>query len=253
MAKDAYYFSHDANARSDQKIRQMRSVYHNEGYALYFMLLEMMRSEENYKLSMQGKYVWNAFASELDTDVEKIKAFVGDCINEFKLFVSDGQNFWSESFLERMKLKDEKSEKARKSAEARWNKSKKPKENEHLMQPHGEDDANASENDAIKESKVKEIKEKEIETKITKIHYADNVSMTEEEYTKLISEYGEVLIKDKIIDLDLWKGSKDRKTKSDYLTIKAWIRKDQKENKVYQTKPNGIKEIPKNPRRRDDF
>ena len=75
------------------------------------------------------------------------------------------------------------------------------------------------------------IKEKDIETideSIKKIHYADNVTMIEEEYSKLIIEYGEPLIKEKIIDLDLWKGSKGKKTKSDYLTIKSWIRKDQK-------------------------
>jgi hypothetical protein len=111
------------------------------------------------------------------------------------------------------------------------------------MQPHNEDDANASKSDAIKERKVNENK---------KNHYADNVTMSEDEYKKLIAEYGEVVTKEKIIDLDLWKGSKGRKTNSDYLTIKAWIRKEQKEVKP-QTKPNGIKEIPKNPRRRDDF
>lgn len=88
--------------------------------------------------------------------------------------------------------------------------------------------------------------------KDNKIKYDDYVSMTEEEYNKLISEHGEQLIKEKIIDLNLWKGSKGKRTKSDYLTLLSWIRKDQKENKPI-TRPNGIKEIPKNPTRRDDF
>ena len=72
-----------------------------------------------------------------------------------------------------------------------------------------------------------------VEKAVKKIHYADNVTMLEEEYSKLIIEYGEPLIKEKIIDLDLWKGSKGKNTKSDYLTIKAWIRKDQKGGNMY--------------------
>lgn len=77
-------------------------------------------------------------------------------------------------------------------------------------------------------------KDKEIKEKPVKIKYADRVSMTEEEYQKLIAEYGEQLTKDKITDLDLWKGSKGKSTKSDYLTIKTWIRKEEK-NKPVQT------------------
>lgn len=230
MAKEAYYFSHDSNARTDPKILEMRSVYKAQGYGWYWMIVEMMRDQEDYALSMQGKYVWNAFASQLDATAEEIKAFIEDCISEFKLFESDGAKFWSKSLLQRMKTKEEKSEKARKSAEARWNKHSK-EANE--MQPQCDSNANASKNDAIKESKVKEIK----------IKYADYVSMTEDEYNKLIQEYGQTVIKNKITDLNLWKGSKGKKTKSDYMTILAWIRKDNSQlaSKVVnlqQDKPN---------------
>lgn len=64
--------------------------------------------------------------------------------------------------------------------------------------------------------------------KPTKIKYADRVALTEEEYKKLIEQYSETVIKEKIIDLDLWKGSKGKNTKSDYLTLLAWLRKDSK-------------------------
>jgi hypothetical protein len=155
MAKEAYYFSHDSNARSDPKILEMRSVYKSMGYGWYWMIIELMREQEDYSLSMQGKYVWNAFALQVDATAEEIKAFVEDCINEFKLFESDGTKFWSKSLRSRMKIKEDKSEKARKSAEARWNKPSK-QANEEETQCEG--NANASKNDAIKESKVKEIK-----------------------------------------------------------------------------------------------
>ena len=59
-----------------------------------------------------------------------------------------------------------------------------------------------------------------------KIKYADRVMLTEIEYNKLVEQYGKKIIDSKITDLDLWKGSKGKKTSSDYLTILAWLRKD---------------------------
>ena len=70
--------------------------------------------------------------------------------------------------------------------------------------------------------------EKEIDNKPKKINYADNVKMLEVEYTKLITQYTKVVIDEKIIDLSLWKGSKGKTTKSDYLTLLTWLRKDTK-------------------------
>lgn len=59
-----------------------------------------------------------------------------------------------------------------------------------------------------------------------KIKYADRVTMTEIEYNKLIDKYSTSIIDNKITDLDLWKGSKGKSTKSDYFTILTWLRKD---------------------------
>ena len=145
----------------------MRSVYKGEGYGWYWMIIELMREQEDYALSIEGKYVWNAFALQLDTTAEKVKAFVEDCISEFRLFESDGIKFWSKSLKERMKVKEEKSEKARKSAEARWN---KPSKQANQEETQCEGNANASKIDAIKESKVKE---KEVKENIIS-NYTDN-------------------------------------------------------------------------------
>lgn len=38
--KDAYFFSHDCNARNDPKILALRSVYGAEGYGVYFIQLK---------------------------------------------------------------------------------------------------------------------------------------------------------------------------------------------------------------------
>lgn len=167
--KDAYYFSHDGNARHDPKITAMRGVYGPRGYGWYWILVEMMRESEGYKLNMQGKYVYHAFASQMQCEVNEAQDFITDCVNEFELFVSDEMSFWSASLLKRMNRMEKKSESARKSAEARWKKETTPNKDSSSKSKQTECDgnANASEIDALKErkgkeSKLKESKEKEI-------------------------------------------------------------------------------------------
>src|SRR5665647_542659 len=125
MAKDAYYFSHDSNARNDPKILAMRSVYKSSGYGWYWIIVEMMRDQSEYKIDIRSKYVWDAFALEMQCKAEESQAYIKDCIEEFKLFETDTQYIWSESLIRRMQFKEEKSEKARQSALVRWNKSDK--------------------------------------------------------------------------------------------------------------------------------
>src|SRR5690625_502978 len=106
MTKEAYYFSHDSNARQDPKILEMMSVYDTEGYGWYRILVEMMREQSDYTLNMQGKYTYNALAMQMHCTSDACKQFVDDCINEFGLFDSDGKYFWSNSLLRRMALRE---------------------------------------------------------------------------------------------------------------------------------------------------
>lgn len=148
MTKQAYFFSHDANARHDPKMTAMRSVYGAEGYGWYWMLVEMMREADNYRLDMRSKYAFNAYAMQLNSESDAFASFVHDCINEFHLFDADGEHFWSASLLRRMEKKDEKSKKASDSANYRW-------ENERKNANASESDAKVPKIDAIKESKEK--------------------------------------------------------------------------------------------------
>ncbi|WP_099465592.1 Lin1244/Lin1753 domain-containing protein [Parabacteroides provencensis] len=151
MAKDAYYFPHDSNARNDEKIISVRIKHQAEGYGVYFMLLERLRESADYT-SIKD---YNMIAFDLRVDASLVKSIV----ENFGLFqfTDDGKRFYSESFTRRMKLKDDKSEKARESANRRWNKCEGSANASNT-------NTNASKNDAIKESKVK--KEKEISPSI---------------------------------------------------------------------------------------
>lgn len=70
--------------------------------------------------------------------------------------------------------------------------------------------------------------------------YADFVSLTLEEYQKLLEEFGDQGTAERIERLNLYKGSTGKKYKSDYLTILSWERKN-------QTKPS------KKPLKKEDF
>ena len=140
------YFSHDSNARNSDKLIPLRSKYGAEGYGIYFMILERLREESDY-MSVKD---YNMLAFDLRVDAAKVKAV----IENYGLFsfTDDGKRFYSESFLRRMREKDEKSEKARNSANSRWNKSER-------IEEKCERNANASKTDAIKKRKEKVNKE----------------------------------------------------------------------------------------------
>ena len=133
--KDTYYFSHDSNALTDPKILAMRCDYGLEGYGLYWAIIEMMRNESNYKLSLnRNTYRSITMLTGTTIDVEK---FVNDCIDEYKgengngLFNANDKEFWSESFLLRMKKYEELKEKRKaaglKGLQKRWGTKEEPK------------------------------------------------------------------------------------------------------------------------------
>lgn len=148
MKKKTNYFSHDSNSRNDSKILAVRIKYGVEGYGIYFMILERLREESDYMCNKD----YNSIAFDLRVDTSKVKSVVED----FGLFVftDDGKYFYSESFMERMEFKDEKSKKASESANKRWEKEKS-------MRTHTEPDANELQPDIKKDaSKVKKSKVK---------------------------------------------------------------------------------------------
>jgi Domain of unknown function (DUF4373) len=50
--KDSYYFSHDSNARNDIKLLRLRRDHGPAGYGLYFMLIEVLRDQQDHKLTL---------------------------------------------------------------------------------------------------------------------------------------------------------------------------------------------------------
>jgi len=117
--KEAYYFSHDTNARNDEKILCLRADYGITGYGAFWVLIEMMFENQNTQLSHNHV---KGIAYSLNMEVELLTNIINSCI-EYGLFVSDGDNFWSESLRTRkgtyINKREKKVEAGLKSAEAR--------------------------------------------------------------------------------------------------------------------------------------
>ena len=88
MKKDAYYFSHDCNARNDQKIVRLRRKFGMEGYGIYFCIIENLREQSDYTLPITA---YEDIAYELQVDASKVKSVIED----FDLFIVSSDVFFS--------------------------------------------------------------------------------------------------------------------------------------------------------------
>jgi len=138
--KETFYFSHDYNTRSDQKIKRLMMEHGMLGYGVYWSIVEDLYNNAN---ALQTDYKCIAFEMRCDTEL------VRSVIEDFDLFIIQGNEFGSLSVERRMNERSLKSAKARESANARWN-------NANALQTQ-------SDSNAIKERKVKESKGKESE------------------------------------------------------------------------------------------
>ena len=106
--KDAYYFSHDSNARNDQRLMKLRMKYGPEGYGIYFMIIEILRDTENYTLHISDV---ESICFDIRSESEKIH----DIIKNYNLFQFEGDYFYSKSLSRRMEKLDKIKETRRES------------------------------------------------------------------------------------------------------------------------------------------
>lgn len=153
MNKDTFYFSHDYNTRTDDKIKGLIRKHGMAGFGIFWAIVEDLYNNAN-ALSLD----YDGIAYDLRTDSKIIESI----INDFDLFSIEDGCFGSKSVERRLDKRNEKSKKARESAFKRWNKDK----------PEYQLNANASkydakairsecEGNAIKESIKKESIEKD--------------------------------------------------------------------------------------------
>ena len=143
MAKDAYYFSHDSNAKDDPKCVLLIEQLGLEGYGIFWVLIETLRDQPDYKYPLE---LIPALSRRYNTTAEKMKTVV----LQYNLFsvTEEGEFFFSESLNNRMESLSLFRESQRKKALKRWNNAPAlPR------QSHGNADPMP-----VKESKVKKSK-----------------------------------------------------------------------------------------------
>ena len=225
--KETFYFPHDYNAMQDEKIKMLIRKHGMEGYGIFWAIVEMLYNNAN---ALRTDYEGIAF--DVRTNCEKIESIV----NDFDLFIVDGDTFGSMSIERRLNERKEKSRKAKESASYRWN-------NANALRT--ECDGNA-----IKEKKVKEKKEKK-EIKVNDITVSHETKIknesfekfnkwldsettfvrkikkqiTEEQFMKLKKTYNSTQIMNTILNLENYKDATKRYT-SVYLTVNNWLKRD---------------------------
>ena len=175
--KDAYYFSHDSNARNDQRLMKLRMKYGPEGYGIYFMIIEILRDTEDYTLHISD-------VESICFDVRSENEKVLDVIKNFNLFVIEGDYFHSKSLSNRMerldKIKEKRRESGKKGAIATKSKRHLPKNETAIAEQ-------------VKDSKAKNSKSIKTLESIDKIHLSElqdkNLDVDVEKQFDLFKDY----------------------------------------------------------------
>lgn len=100
MKKDSYWFHHDSNAKDDPKCMLLIDQLGMEGYGIYWMLLEVLREQPDYRCPLK---LVSVLAKRYNTTTEKVKTVI--C--SYDLFrVEKGELFFSRSLVNRMQAYD---------------------------------------------------------------------------------------------------------------------------------------------------
>ena len=205
MTKDTFYFSHDYNSRNDEKIKFLIRKHGITGYGLFWAIIEDLYNNAN---ALRTDYDGIAYDYRIDINIVK------SVIEDFGLFVFDGNTFGSLSVQKWLDERDSKSVKARESATKRWS-------NANAMQSQ-------CEGNAIKERKGKEIKEKKVKESKALTLFSESIyndikifeqSFLGTQYEGANFTYYHEVIKN-------WSDSTGNKKRDWIATAKNWMAKD---------------------------
>jgi hypothetical protein len=177
--KDAYYFSHDSNAKDDPKCVSLIEQLGLEGYGIYWVLIEILRDQSEYKYPIA---LIPAIARRYNTTLEKVNAVV---YNYSLFLIIDNDFFFSESLKIRMQALENKREQAKMAGRmSAVKRSLKFNENSTSAQQTFNDrstdvqrplNGRSTTVQPVKESKVKESKVKESKVKDIEIPSLEDV------------------------------------------------------------------------------
>jgi hypothetical protein len=174
---NADYFSHDANARHDLKIKALEAEMGVLGYALYFKFLEFLAGSDFYEIDQSKPYIKVSLPVDLGCTKDEFDEFLNHAIN-LELLTKENDKIFSTGLKKRLSVLD----RIRDS-------DRKRKKNDEL---DGPDDIKNSpsgkylENSRNTPSKEKETKEEEKKRDLSKEYQ----TMTKDEMKIMLMEMG---------------------------------------------------------------
>lgn len=162
-AKETCYFSHDANAKDDFKIMLLIEELGLEGYGIFWILIETLREQQNYKYPMK---LLNVLARKYNTTLAKVETVV----RNYHLFeIEDECFFFSLSLNRRMEVMHKAIEQRKIAGKISAMKRKKKQEEQLKQLEMNLSDKDSSErplNECLTDAQqIKEKKKKEKENK----------------------------------------------------------------------------------------
>jgi hypothetical protein len=211
------YFPHDTDACTDEKVESLMMIYGTKGYAFYFIMLERIYRTSNCELDISDAETIQILSKKIGINVEEFNQILKSSI-KYKCFDKEiyekNSILTSKGIKKRSQVVIEKREKMREQYTSKNNKIS---------------DAETIEETEQKPDKVKKRKEKESKEKksIFKEKYLECVFLSDDQYQKLVNQFGEKIANEKIQVLNNYIMSKNVKYDSHYHTILVWSRKDQ--------------------------
>ncbi|MFY4817927.1 DUF4373 domain-containing protein [Aliarcobacter butzleri] len=167
--KETCYFSHDANAKDDFKIMLLIEELGLEGYGIFWILIETLREQQNYKYPLR---LLSVLARKYNTTLAKLEVVV----RNYHLFViEDDCFFYSSSLNRRMQKMEEVREQRVLSAKIGAQK-RKQKQLEQLKQLQINLSNNDSSEQMLSECSTNAKQRKEKKNKEKEIKFSENES-----------------------------------------------------------------------------
>lgn len=243
--KEGIYFPHFSSSRNDRKIKRLRKSLGIEGYAIFFMLLEVLREQEEFKYPVKDI---DLLADDFDTTEDKVKVVIFN----FELFNVDADDFFSPKLVENLEpylqgkeqkkiggikgnllrhghLTKEQLSKMTTSEILDFNENLKSDSSRLLVAMREQTESDSGRLTSQKKEKENKKKEKEIKKDIYRAFA--HLSLSLSDFQKLIEMgYSKNQIDDVLDSIENWKRNKDYKNL--FITCKNWLKKDVNPNPV---------------------
>lgn len=212
--KKKYWLKLDKNFLKSPHIKVIKSMPNGKDYIIFYLalMLESVETVGHLKFSDLVPYNEDMLSALTDTNVDIVRSAVGVFKKLGLIEILDDGTIYMTQVAQMTGKESESADRVRKFRE---------KKQMFLLQCN----ANVTKCNDNKEKEEEEEKEedKDKDKYKEKIHFADFVAMTNDEYNKLVTTYSKDFADQCITVLDNYKGSSGKKYKNDYRAVLNWV------------------------------